>query len=191
MAALIRWLHIYLSMISFAIVFFFSVTGLTLNHADKFTNQVKTVQEKGKLDSSWVNATDTLKINKLKVVEYLRASNNIKAACTDFIIDDAQLSVSFKGPGYAADVFIERSTGAYELSKTMAGFVGVVNDLHKGRDTGSVWSMVIDVSAVLMSVVSLTGFLLLLYIKRKRLSGLLVALAGLLIAWLIYAFWIK
>ncbi|RZK83430.1 MAG: peptidase, partial [Pedobacter sp.] len=26
-----RWLHIYLSMVSFAIVLFFSVTGLTLN----------------------------------------------------------------------------------------------------------------------------------------------------------------
>lgn len=178
-------------MISFAIVFFFSVTGLTLNHADKFTSEVKTVQEKGKLDSSWVNVTDTVKINKLQVVEYLRSKNNIKAACTDFIIDDAQLSVSFKGPGYAADAFIERSTGSYDLTKTMAGFVGVVNDLHKGRDTGSVWSVVIDISAVLMTIVSLTGFLLLLYIKRKKLSGLLVALAGLLIAWLMYALWVK
>lgn len=190
-AALIRWLHIYLSMISFAIVFFFSVTGLTLNHADKFTSEVKTVLEKGKLDSSWVNVTDTVKINKLQVVEYLRAKNNIKAACTDFIIDEEQLSVSFKGPGYAADAFIERSTGTYDLTKTMAGFVGIVNDLHKGRDTGSVWSMVIDVSAVLMTIVSLTGFLLLLYIKRKKLSGLLVALAGLLIAYLMYALWVK
>lgn len=149
------------------------------------------MHEKGKLDNSWVNTTDTLKIAKLQVVEYLRAKNNIKAACTDFVIDDAQLSVSFKGPGYAADAFIDRSTGAYEVTKTMAGFVGVINDLHKGRDTGPVWSAVIDVSAVLMTIVSLTGFLLLLYIKRKRLSGLLVAAAGLLIAYLMYALWIK
>jgi hypothetical protein len=27
-----RWLHIYLSMASFGILFFFAVTGLTLNH---------------------------------------------------------------------------------------------------------------------------------------------------------------
>ncbi|MEI8059710.1 MAG: PepSY-associated TM helix domain-containing protein, partial [Ferruginibacter sp.] len=119
-------------MISFAIVFFFSVTGLTLNHADKFTSEVKSIEEKGKLVSSWVNATDTLKIPKLNIVEYLRQKNNIKAACTDFIIDDAQLSISFKGPGYAADVFIDRTTGAYDVTKTMAGFVGVINDLHKG-----------------------------------------------------------
>jgi hypothetical protein len=51
--------------------------------------------------------------------------------------------------------------------------------------------MVIDVSAVLMTIVSLTGFLLLLYIKRKKMSGLLVALAGLLLAYLMYALWVK
>ena len=109
----------------------------------------------------------------------------------DFRIDDGQLSVSFKGPGYAADIFIDRSTGAYDVTKTAAGFVGIINDLHKGRDTGPVWSVLIDISAILMTVVSLSGFLLLLYIKRKRLSGLLVAAAGLLLAYLIYALWIK
>jgi hypothetical protein len=178
-------------MISFAIVFFFSVTGLTLNHADKFTSEIKSVQEKGKLDTSWVNVTDTLKIPRLQIVEFLREKNNIKAAFTDFRIDDGQLSVSFKGPGYAADVFIDRTTGTYDVTKTMAGFVGVINDLHKGRDTGSTWSMVIDVAAVLMTIVSLTGFLLLLYIKRKRLGGVLVAVAGLLLTYLIYTLWIK
>jgi len=69
---LARWLHIYLSMISFAIVFFFALTGLTLNHADKFGDQVKSVQEKGRLDLNWVKGTDTAKIAKLEIVEYLR-----------------------------------------------------------------------------------------------------------------------
>ena len=31
-----RWLHIYLSLISFGAILFFSVTGLTLNHPDWF-----------------------------------------------------------------------------------------------------------------------------------------------------------
>jgi hypothetical protein len=31
-----RWLHIYGSMLSFGLVFFFAVTGLTLNHAQWF-----------------------------------------------------------------------------------------------------------------------------------------------------------
>jgi hypothetical protein len=190
-AMLVRWLHIYLSMLSFAIVFFFSITGLTLNHADKFGGQLHSVQEKGKLDSGWVNKADTSKIPKLEIVEYLRRKNGIRAAMSDFRIDDSQIGVSFKGPGYAADAFINRSTGEYDITKTSAGLVGVINDLHKGRDTGPAWSIFIDIAAILMTCVSLTGMLLLLFIKRRRISGLIVAAMGLLIAYLIYAIWIK
>jgi hypothetical protein len=191
MAMLARWLHIYLSMISFAIVFFFAVTGLTLNHADKFGDQLHSVQEKGTIQLNWVKTRDTLTIAKLEIVEYLRKHHGITAALSDFRIDDSQIGVSFKGPGYAADAFINRETGEYDLTKTSAGFVGIINDLHKGRDTGAAWSVFIDVSAMLLTLVSLSGMLLLLFFKRKRVSGLLVAACGLLIAYLVYMIWIK
>ena len=190
-AMLMRWLHIYLSMLSFAIVFFFAVTGLTLNHADRFTGQVHTTQEKGQLNPAWTRGPDTLHIDKLAIVEYLRRTHDIKAALSDLRIDDSQIGVSFKGPGFAADVFIDRSSGGYDLTKTSAGFVGLINDLHKGRDTGPGWSLFIDISAVLLTLVSLTGMLLLLFLKRRRLSGLLIAALGLLLAWLVYTIWIK
>jgi uncharacterized protein len=191
MAMLFRWLHIYLSMISFAIVFFFAVTGLTLNHAEKFNDQLNSTQEKGKLQLSWVKTPDTLKIAKLEIVEWLRKQHNIRAALSDFRIDDAQIGVSFKGPGYAADAFIDRETGQYDLTKTNAGLVGIINDLHKGRDTGPGWSLFIDVSAIFLTLVSLTGLVLMFFIKRRRFSGYLVAACGLLISYLVYVIWIK
>ena len=190
-AMLVRWLHIYLSMISFAIVFFFAVSGLTLNHADKFVDQLHTTQEQGKLDPAWVKTRDTLHVAKLEIVEYLRNTHNLKAAMSDFRIDDAQITVSFKGPGFAADAFIDRETGSYELTRTSAGFVGLINDLHKGRDTGAGWSVFIDVCAVLLTLVSFTGLLLLLFLKRRRLAGLIVALCGLLLAYVTYVIFIK
>jgi hypothetical protein len=190
-AMLTRWLHIYLSMISFAIIFFFAITGLTLNHADKFGDQVNSKQEKGKLNLNWVNTPDTSKIAKLEIVEFLRQKNSITAAMSDFRIDDSQVAVSFKGPGYEADIFIDRSTGEYDITKTSAGLVGIINDLHKGRDTGKVWSVVIDIAAILMTLVSLTGMILLLFIKRKRVAGLIVATLGLFFVYLIYVIWIK
>lgn len=190
-AQLSRWLHIYVSMISFAIVLFFAVTGLTLNHPDFFAGELKSSNEKGKLDSNWVNNTDTAKIAKLEIVEHLRKTHSIKAALAEFRIDDAQCSLSFKGPGYAADAFIDRTSGDYEVALMQAGFVGVMNDLHKGRDSGSGWSVLIDVSAILMTLVSLTGIILILYIKRKRVSGLVIAAIGLILAWLVWAIWVK
>jgi len=189
-AMLSRWMHIYGSMISFAIVFFFSITGITLNHPDYFAGELKTTQEKGKLDSNWVMNKDTNKIAKLEIVEFLRKNHNIKAAVSEFRIDETQCTISFKGPGYAADAFINREDGAYELTLLRAGIVGIMNDLHKGRDTGSKWQWVIDISAVLLVLVSLTGMILILYIKRKKWSGLYIAIAGAILLWLSYTLFI-
>jgi hypothetical protein len=191
LARLTRWLHIYISMLSFAIVFFFAATGLTLNHAERFNSQVRTQVKKGRVKESWVKTPDTLKIAKLEIVESLRRDNGITTALRDFRIEDAQLDISFKGPGYEADVFVNRETGEYELTETSAGFIGVINDLHKGRDTGTAGSVFVDVSAILLILVSLTGLLLLLFLRKKRTSGLLVAAFGLIICWLIYTIWIK
>jgi len=190
-AMLARWLHIYVSMISFAVVFFFAATGLTLNHADKFGDEVKTVQSKGSMNPAWVKGPDTTTIARPEIVAYLRKTNRLRGELSDFRVDDSQVGVSFKGPGYAADIFISRATGEYDLTETRAGFVGVINDLHKGRDTGHSWSVFIDVCALLLLLVSLTGFTLIFYLKKKRLSGLTVAAFGLLIAWLVYRIWIK
>jgi hypothetical protein len=52
-------------------------------------------------------------VAKLGVVERLRSAHGIHGAVNDFRVEDSGCSVSFKGPGYAADVFIDRATGRY------------------------------------------------------------------------------
>lgn len=185
-SALARWLHIYLSMVSFVIVLFFAITGLTLNHVDWFGDQSVTAEYQGKVTPGWVNVTDTSAINKLAIVEQLRTSHSVKGAVSDFRIDDRECAVSFRGPGYSADAFVERSTGAYKLTETRMGLVAILNDLHKGRDTGSNWSLVIDGSAIFMTLISATGLILLLFLKKRRTIGLLLAGVGLVLVYLVY-----
>jgi hypothetical protein len=181
-----RWLHIYLSMASFAILFFFAVTGFTLNHAEWFAKQQRTVQIRGTIDAKLLEGN----VARLEVVEYLRNTHGIHGAVRDFRVEDSDCSVSFKGPGYAADVFLERGTGRYELTETRMGFIAVLNDLHKGRDTGKGWAAIIDISAVLMTAVSLSGLLLIFFLQKKRFSGLLVAAAGAVLSYLAYLAWV-
>ncbi|MES2275664.1 MAG: PepSY-associated TM helix domain-containing protein [Bacteroidota bacterium] len=185
-ASLSRWLHIYLSMVSFAVVLFFSVTGLTLNHADWFGDKEHLTKFKGKMPVEWVNATDTNAIKKLEIVERLRNSHHIKGAVSDFLIEDNQCSLSFKGPGYSADAFVDRKTGEYKLNEIRLGWVAVMNDLHKGRDTGKGWSWVIDASAIFLTLVSVTGLIMLCFMKKKRLSGFIIAAVGLVVCYLLY-----
>ena len=186
LSSLWRWLHIYLSMAGFALLLFFSVTGITLNHTEWFEDMQTTVSQKGEMDTTSLRGgTD-----RLAVAEALRKAHKVSGYVSSFEVDEAQVTVSFASPGYSADVFIDRTDGRYELTETRTGIWGVMNDLHKGRDTGGTWRWLIDVSAVLMILISLTGLFMLFYLKRKRLAGLLVALAGLLIAWAVYAIWV-
>lgn len=175
-AAVLLWLHIYLSMFGLAAILFFSVTGLTLNHPDWFFAEAESAaQAEGRLDPLWLGRD---RVDRLSVVEHLRSNHGVRGAVADFRADDPEVSVSFRGPGYGADAFIDRATGKYQLTQTYHGAVAVLNDLHKGRDTGPGWSVVIDAAAVVMTIVSLTGLGLLFLLRLRRMPGLLVALLG-------------
>jgi uncharacterized protein len=192
LAALMLWLHIYVSMFGLAAVLFFSVTGLTLNHPDWFfAGAERSVQAEGRMDPKWLNRTAPAALSgaaeeadpegqvaKLEVVEYLRKAHGVRGALAEFRVDESECLVSFKSPGYAADAFIDRATGRYDVTQTYQGVVAVINDLHKGRDAGPVWSVLIDVSAVVMTLIALTGLVLLFYLKLRRGPGLVVILIG-------------
>ena len=142
-------------MLSFAILLFFAVTGLTLNHAEWFESRQRPTVYHGTLDKSWVNTSDPGAVAKDELVNYFRRTYRTKGSLSDFHVDGDQCEVLFKGPGYEADATIDRQTGTYDLTVSPFSLVAVLNDLHKGRDAGKKWSAVIDFSAVLMTLVSL------------------------------------
>lgn len=169
-------------MLSFGVLFFFAVTGLTLNHTEWFSSAQRTVQVKGHLNAMWLKGN----VAKLEIVEHLRKINRVSGALSDFRIEDAQCAVSFKGPAYTADIFVDRQTGAYDLTETRMGLVALLNDLHKGRDSGRAWAWVIDLSAVLMILVSLSGLILIFYLQKRLFSGLMTFGGGALACYLAY-----
>lgn len=193
---LIRWLHIYLSMFGFATILFFSVTGITLNHPTWFGGVgERTEHFSGEFDATWVRLKESAGsdlidsdagVDRLRIAEHLRKTHTLHGSVADFRVDDEEISIAFEGPAYAADVVIQRATGGYDLSITRHGLVALINDLHKGRDSGIPWMVVIDLSALLMTVSSITGVVLLFSIRRKRLAGTITAIAGTIALWLAY-----
>lgn len=194
-AGIVRWLHLYLSMFAFGTMLLFSVTGLTLNHPEWFgAGKSVTVDLAGEIDRSLLGDPDADprgdSLDRLAVAETLRDRHRLRGMVTDFRTDEMEIVVGWKGPAWAADAVIDRDTGRYSLAVTSHGVVDLLNDLHKGRDTGAAWSLAIDLSAVLLVIAAVTGFLLVFWMRRKRLAGLLVALAGALAvlaaaAWLV------
>lgn len=171
----LRWLHIYVSMAAFAATFLFAVTGLTLNHASWFEAAEPEVHKvTGTLPVALLQGN----VDKLAVAERLRAAHGLRGTVSEFVVDDAGCVVVWKGPGYSADANVQRGDGSYEIEVARKGFVAVLDDLHKGRDCGPAWSLFVDLAAVVLAAVAITGGWLLLYLSRWRRRGLLVAGLG-------------
>jgi hypothetical protein len=170
----LRWLHIYTSMISLIVVLFFAATGVTLNHPDWLASD-RTEEVSGSLPAAWHSAKGT---DWLVVSEFLRTTHGVHGTVADRREDDREGALTFRAPGYSADCFIDMRDGRYKLTVSYQGALGVLNDLHRGRDTGHAWAWLIDVAGVFLVFLSLTGLGLLFYLRKVRLSGMVTLVAG-------------
>lgn len=179
-----------------AVILFFSVTGLTLNHPDWFFEESLT-QHSGQIDAAWLNSEASPpedwdeydfshQVQRLEVSEFLREQHGLRGTVTDFLAFEDECEVTFQSPGYSATARITRQSGDYTVDVLANDLVTVMNDLHKGRHSGETWSWVIDVSAVIGTLVGISGFVLIFFLRLRRVPGLLTAVAGGLLTWYLY-----
>jgi uncharacterized protein len=83
---------------------------------------------------------------------------------------EEELYLSAPGPGRDAWVSVDRETGVARFEHTDRGWMAYFNDLHKGRNTGLVWVIFIDVVAAACLFFSITGLILLQVQARQRKS---------------------
>lgn len=171
-------------MLGFTALMFFALTGITLNHPTWLGgSEQQTVDESGELPTTLLSDP----VDELEIAETLRQRHGLKGRVKEFESDEFECMLVFKSPGYAADAFIDRNSGKYTMTITRSA-VAVMNDLHKGRDSGSTWNtLIIDGSAILMALMSLSGFGLLFYLKKRRVAGVLTAVGGTIALILVWA----
>ena len=180
----LRWLHTYISMFSLLLILFFAATGVTLNHPDwTFGGVEKRQQLSGSLPAGWIEGGQP---DALKIAEFLRARYGLHGSADDFQYSGGAGGLSFRAPGYSADVQFDES-GKYSVDVDAQGALAVANDFHKGRDSGGAWSWVIDVSGVFLVVVALTGLGLMLFLKKVRTASLVsIVVGGLVMGYLMW-----
>ena len=182
-----RWLHVYTSMISLLVVLFFGITGITLNHPSwTFGDAPTTTEYTGTLPDGW---NDGGTIDFLAVSEFARNEYGVHGEIGDHGTSGNQGSITYKAAGYAADLFFDTDSGEYTLTVSELGWVAVMNDVHKGRDTSSSWKWAIDLSAGLLVAVAITGLGIQVFQKKRRRRALAFAAAFtvLSIVWIVIA----
>lgn len=187
-AAGIRWVHTYLSLAGFAALLFFAVTGLTLNHADWF-------ESGNERERAW-EATVPRELLPQEaepdaevLASWLRREHGVRGELHDWSSDGERALLVLKGPGYSVDADLDLRAATASLRERRLNAWAVMDDLHKGRDSGGVWAWIIDISAVVTALSAVTGLWLLFYVRKRRNPGLWVTVVGLAVlaaaAWLL------
>jgi hypothetical protein len=171
-----RIVHVYTSMAALVIVLFFGITGITLNHPTwSIGDSVSRSTVTGTLPFP---AVDNGTVDFLSISEYMRSEHGVTGAVEAFDSNGTEGSISYRKPGYQADVAFNETTDSYDLVIEQQGFLGVMNDLHKGRDAGSSWKWLIDISGLLLVSISFSGMVMQLFLRKRRRSAFAVAAVG-------------
>lgn len=152
----------------------FAITGITLNHASTISAEPTIVASEAELPASLLGlltadegSADPLPPAVATELEDL-VGVNVGGYPAEWSAQEVY--VAAPGPGSDAWVSIDLASGAVMAEHTSRGAVSFLNDLHKGRNTGTAWFWFIDVFSIFCVVFTLTGLLLLQLHSRHRRS---------------------
>lgn len=176
------------SAICLAGMILFAVTGITLNHAGSIEAEPRVTTQEYALPAALVATLEAVSASAgpetpvpPPVAEWLDETANVDVVGRTPEWSETELYVPLAQPGGDGWVLIDRSSGDVIHETTDRGWIAYLNDLHKGRDTGTAWSWFIDIFAAASVIFSLTGLLLLQLHAKKRPSTWPIAGAGVLI----------
>lgn len=180
-----RFIHVYVSMALLTLMIFFSITGITLNHPEWFADNKAEVVE-----VDFITPAELLtQKNEGKLLNFLLKANHLNGNRLTIEREEDELFITDKGPGAYLSLTIGLSSGEAYREASNYGYWALLNDLHKGRNSGDFWRFIIDLSAVLMIVFSLTGFVLALAQRRIN-RTIAVSIISSLFVMSIYFIWV-
>ena len=176
----LRQWHWISSAISLMGLLLFSVTGFTLNHATQIEAAPKITKVERQVPQATLTGLASVTANTpltLVQAKAIRSATGVDVRDATVDADEDGIYLTLSAPGVDSTLEISRIDGHATYERTDRGLVAVLNDLHKGRHSGLVWALFIDLIAIACVVFSVTGFgLLWLYARGRRVTWPLVAL---------------
>lgn len=179
---LCRTLHIYLTLLGLLVMFFFSVTGIVLNHDEWFMGQEPQMVER----TTTVDPALIQKDDKLAIVEKLRASDGVRGALASFDDLPDALSLRFESPGQVFNIEISKADGKTRINNEIHSLWALLGNLHTGRSAGAGWKWVLDITAGLVAIACVTGLILWITLPKRRKLGIIALAIGIVGTVVIY-----
>lgn len=174
-----RYVHGWLSAFAFLTLLFFSVTGLLLNHPEWFEPAKTEETTKLILPESVLKSIKQQENPSDAILNYVRQQQKVVGRYQSSEVMDNEVMIRLESPAGATDIWVMADTGETEITQKPASTVSMLNDLHRGKNSGSAWSWLIDISAIVVIALSLVGYILFLSIKTRLVTHLVLTAASL------------
>lgn len=178
---LLKWsrtLHIYVSLLGLAMFLFFALTGIQLTHESFGHDEARSTDETVQVPLEAARSGQREQV--LKAI-------GTRLTVERFEVREREIEISMMHPGQRAQVRIDRLTGRGEIHLEKRGWVGAIADLHKGAATGWVWRLWMDLTCLWIVISSITGFLMVLALPKRKALGLISIAIGTVAAVAVYA----
>jgi len=171
-----RLLHIYAAVALLFLLSFFALTGISLNHPDWFVGAASEHELGFQLEN--FSPSQGLNFSPEQILQ-IEQQLEIRFSKLKLEQDGELLFIDSQMPGAFVSGELNLNNGKLLASRTDYGAWAWLNDLHKGRNSGSAWKLLLDVSSVLILLFCLSGLVLLLpnrrYLKPATYLGILTA----------------
>ena len=184
-----RMLHAYLSAFAFLALFFFSATGILLNHPEWF-EAYQPAEHKAAfaLTPAELAAAKASPDRGRALAAAAARHARLPGAYASADMDGPQALVRLEGPKGSSDLTIDLSTGKAEARVTRPNLMAIIQDLHRGKNSGVAWRWVIDLSAWIVLGLSMIGYVLFFSLRFRLKTSLILTAASLAVligvAWL-------
>jgi uncharacterized protein len=170
----LRQAHLWLSLVSFIIIFLFAFTGYLMNHEPLFG------LDKVELTEKEFTVPEAIALDKVssQLKLWLKEEQDIRGRVSYVERDEESLELRTEAPGYVCEVFIDTASRSGDISISQSSFLAALSDLHRGRGVGNVGSWLIDISAIAIMIVSLSGMALFFIVRSRWKLGITFVLAN-------------
>ena len=169
-----RYVHGWLSAFAFIILLFFAATGLLLNHPEWFKSDQQEQSFKLTLPSTLLHSIQDQENPSQPILDYVRRQHGFIGRYKSSEVLDGEVMIRLESPAGSTDVWVLLDNGETEITSKPASTVSLLNDLHRGKNVGTAWSWLIDISAIIILLLSLAGYILFLTIKTRLVTNLIL-----------------
>lgn len=155
----------------------FAFTGITLNHAGQIEAAPSTttvempvpddIMADARRHVAQPDFPDEAPL-PVSLRQWLRSEAGIRIGQQQAEWDEYEIYLSMPRPGGDAWLSIDLEFGELLYESTSRGSISYLNDLHKGRNTGTAWAWFLDIFSTACIVFCITGLILLQRHSKSR-----------------------